>query len=541
MKKAAVIITAAIMTIVVAVVVVLNNNEEITYQETTVISGRLSVGITESGSLDVGTTVQSFDLDISEFSGESTYTWSMGGGMGGGMNFAMPGAEAGNSGNDSAGSDRQLLVEEVYVKDGQEIEQGEPLLKLTDKSVNSIRTQLSEDVTAAQNVYDQMQTGGKQSRQEAEGELELNRLYGTYAQSEYSQSVIAAQTDVTAKEEALTTAQEALTETQTDLAEKQTRLTAEQQVLANAVYMVQETDRETNLYWWIIAVQTQADAEAMVTELTEEIEVLSEQIVTDEQTVSDAETELELANKQLETVTVQADTQLKKRNYQSENSQEIYDIAVAQRNFDEEKARIDLEEAEKKLADFDTVIVEGVIYSAYRGLIMETIVAVDDVLNQDTELIELNDYDAITITLSIEEEDMAAAGLGSQANITVAAFPNQVFRGTVTEIGAATIDSNTNKTLTDVTVTLEGTTNTLYQDMTAEVTFITEESAEVLYVPNKAIEQDGEKYYIKVQEENGRIITKEIAVGFTDGINTEIIQGLSEGETIVWERQVTNR
>ncbi len=540
MKKAAVIITAAILVIVVAVVFLLNNNEEITYQETTVISGRLSVGVTESGSLAVGTTVQSFDLDISEYSGESTYTWGMGGGMGG-MNFAMPGTEAGNSGNDSASSDRQLLVEEVYVKDGQEIGQGEPLLKLTDESVNSIRTQLSEDVAAAQNVYDQMQTGGKQSRQEAEGELELNVLYGTYAQSEYSQSVTVAQNDVTLKEDTLTAAQEALAEAQADLAEKQTRLTAERQVLANAVYAVGATDRETDPYWWIIAVQTQTDAEAMVTELTEEIEALSEQIITDEKSVLQAETELELAKKQWETAMVQADTQLKKRNYQAENSQEIYDVAIAQSNFDEEKALADLSEAEEKLADFDAVIVEGIIYSTYRGLIMETIVAVNDVLNQDTELIELNDYDAVTITLSIEEEDMAAAGLGGQANITIAAFPDQIFQGTVTEIGDAIIDSNTNKTLTDVTVTLAGTADILYQDMTAEVTFITEESAEVLYIPNKAIVQEGEKSYVKVREESGKIVTKEVAVGFTDGINTEIIQGLSEGETVVWERQVTGR
>ena len=60
---------------------------ETTYRETTVKRGSLSVGVTESGSVDIGTVEQTFDLDMSALqrtsTGDSSSGSSTGSGSGG--------------------------------------------------------------------------------------------------------------------------------------------------------------------------------------------------------------------------------------------------------------------------------------------------------------------------------------------------------------------------------------------------------------------------------------------------------------------------
>lgn len=533
------IIALAVFSVILIVAVITgiaaaSKEEDVTYKEAQVIKGNLAEGVTESGSVDVGTAIQSFELDISEFTADNSFSFDSGAQGGGDM---MMGMIAGQSETGSS-SDRKLEIEEVYVEAGQEIEAGTPILKLTAETVENIRTELSADVTDAELVYEQAVTAEKQSAADAEGTYKINSLYGSYAQAEYDQTVSQLTEAVTQAEEALAGTEENLADARKKLAEKEALLTEEQQVLENALFTAEGTDKETALYWWIIAYQTAEDAKEMVEALQEEIEQLKEDIENYTAEKKENETALALANKKLESGIVTARGQLDQRNYNAGNAQEIYDVAIEQSAFAVENARQDYEEAKEKLEEFDSVITDQVISAADNGVITEVYVAAGDQLTQNMELISLNDYDEVTITVSVEEDDMDAAALGNKVNITLAAFEEEVFAGTVTEIGDAEIDSNTNKTLYSVTVTVENTGSLLYQDMSAEVTFVTDEVSEVLYIPVKAVTETDGISCVKVKEADGSVVTREVTTGFSDGINVEIKEGLSEGETVLLESRV---
>lgn len=510
-----------------------SKEEKVTYKESQVIKGNLAKGVTESGSVDVGTAVQSFDLDISEFTGSGNFTFDMGG-QGGMMMGMMPEtSDAGSS------ADRQLEIEQVYVEAGQEIAAGTPVLKLTQESVEGIRTELSQDVTDAELVYQQALTSQKQTQADAEGEYKLNSLYASYSQAEYDETVSALTEAVEEAEKALADVEEELCSAQEELAEKETLLAEEKKVLENALFTAEGTDKENALYWWIIAYQTADEAQEMVDTLEEEIEQLKEDIEDYSEKKTENGTALALAQKELESGEITARGELEKREYNAENAQEIYDVAMEQGTFETETTLQDYEEAAGKLEEFDSVIVEQVISAENSGVVTEVYVAAGDTLTQNMDLLSLNNYDEVTVTVSVEEDDLEAAALGNTANVTLAAFEDEVFAGTVTEIGDAEIDSNTNKTMYTVTVTVSNTGNVLYQDMTAEVTFVTDEVSEVLYVPVRAVtEEDGEDY-VTVRE-NGAAVRKKVTAGFSDGINIEIKEGLSEGETVLIESKVRN-
>lgn len=428
--------------------------------------------VTEEGSVSVGTVSQTFELDLSEYEGSADFSWS--GGQMGGMNFNIVpgGSAAGNSaGSISSSGSRQLTVEEVYVKIGEEIKAGDPILKVTADTLEDIRQGFADDVTDAKEVYDQMLTQQKQTENEAAAALKENQLYGTYADTEYNLAVEELQEKVDALTESAAEELESMAEEQEELLKLQETLEEQKSVLESAAYVVEHEDRQTSAYGWLTAVNAKVDIETTIENLESEIEALEESLSVREDTLASLNAQLVTAQKELAGGTIEAESKRRTRQLLGNSAQEIYDVTTQLAAYNAENAKEDYESALEKLAGLDTYIVDQIIYAAQDGVITAVSVAAGDVLQQNTELIACNSYDDVTITLTLDEDDMDAAALGSRAEVTFSAFPDEVFEGEVTEIGDVQIDSNTNTTTYQVTVTILENGSRLYEGMSAEVTF----------------------------------------------------------------------
>ena len=69
--------------------------------------------------------------------------------------------------------------------------------------------------------------------------------------------------------------------------------------------------------------------------------------------------------------------------------------------------------------------------------------------------------------------------------------------------------------------------------MNASVTIIVDQAQDVLVVPAQAIQTEGFRSVVEVQKDDGSTEKVAVQTGLTDGTNTEITQGLEEGQTIV--------
>ena len=105
-----------------------SGESETVYKETTAEYGTLTVGITESGSVTIGSISQDMDEDISTFSNSGSSQTS----------------ETQTTGTSTNHSSVALEVEEVYVSVGQQVKAGDTLLKLTDESIEKYRKKLQE-------------------------------------------------------------------------------------------------------------------------------------------------------------------------------------------------------------------------------------------------------------------------------------------------------------------------------------------------------------------------------------------------------------
>ena len=85
-----------------------------------------------------------------------------------------------------------------------------------------------------------------------------------------------------------------------------------------------------------------------------------------------------------------------------------------------------------------------------------------------------------------------------------------------------------------IEVTGEGV-NVLKPEMTANVIIQAERRDAALLLPNEAIQFNRKGYYVEtaVNDDDTTRATKMIKIGITDGLNTEILEGLEEGEEVL--------
>ena len=147
-----------------------------------------------------------------------------------------------------------------------------------------------------------------------------------------------------------------------------------------------------------------------------------------------------------------------------------------------------------------------------------------------TPAISLVDTSEIEMPGFIDEIDITMVQPGQEANIILDALPDEEVKGRVAFISpVGTIQAGV--VSYDTTITLENSIEELRDGMTATAEVIIERRDDVLFIPNRAIRGTWENPTVLVLvDEQGE--EREITLGLTDGINTEVLSGLEEGEEV---------
>ncbi len=539
---------AAVAAVIIAETVInagSNEYADVTYRETKASKGALTVGVEEDGTIAAGSTSQTFDIDLSAYStasDSSSFSWAGGNsssrGGTGGMSNNKSSSNSSNTSTTASGT-RQLQAEDVYVSVGQNIKKGDKLLKLTKSSVNTIRTDLEEDVNSARLTYQKQQTQKTLSDMSDKQQLETDRSYGTYAQTQYDLTIQQLQDAVNDAQTTLDDANDDMKDLQDELTEMQSHVTTYAKLKENAEYSKKTTDMDTSLYWWLTAENAREEASTMVDTLTDNIKTQKGLIKTQQAAIDKDMNALTDAQEALELGQVTAKAEYDKDELDYTNADELYSIGTGQTQLTTDEASDDYSDMKAKLDDFDSTVKDQVIYSDYDGVITAVGPTADDYIGTDSTLITVNDYDKTTVEVSVPEDDMTDIKEGSTANVNCPALPDSTFTAAVTDVGDATYDSSTATTSYDVTVTLSGDTSVLFAGMTADVTFITKQTEDVVYVSNRAIQREDGNSYVLMKDTDGDIVRKQVTTGFSDGSNVEIKSGLSAGDVVLIESKVS--
>ena len=150
-------------------------------------------------------------------------------------------------------------------------------------------------------------------------------------------------------------------------------------------------------------------------------------------------------------------------------------------------------------------------------------------------VVHLVDLTTMELGVDLDEIDIPGVALDQRAIITVDALPELQLEGRVARISPLpTVEAGV--VLYKVKIGFDVPQGSgLKIGMSAAADIITNERSGILLVPNRAIKQDSQgnpMVWVMVGEQ---IKQRSVVVGISDGIHTEIVDGLEEGEIVVVE------
>ena len=512
---------------------------EVTYRETTVEYGNLTVGITEDSTVNIGTVSQTFDLDISALvssdssSSSSTSQNDSRGGMGMQM-FSF-------GGDTYTSQSQEMVIDSVHITVGQEIQAGDVLYTLTEDSVEEIRTQLEEDVEDTLADYQALTVEQQQSYLTAKQGYDTYITNGSLAELTYNKELQDLQDKVDEAADTLEEKQNQVNENLEKLVELQEELTSAKKDLKDAEAAVSENhdNRYNDPYYYTVDLNTRDMAQTIVDEIEEDIESLTDENETLLTEIGEATRSWNEACRNLESEKLTAQQTLETDQYYASVSSEWYSIQTTSLDNEKQSAYASYESAVKKLDEFNSYIVGNDVIAEYSGVVTEVPLEEGDGVTRNTSLVTLYDASDVTMEITVSEDDYKAIDQDGEVNITYTAYPDVVYNGVISEVSDAAYDSSSGEVYYTITVTVQGDVSGLYEGMTGDVTCVTKETKEVTYVSNRAIFRDGTRSYVKVRDENGSIVEKDVTTGFSDGVNVEITEGLSQGDTVLIESKVS--
>ncbi|MBI2859456.1 MAG: efflux RND transporter periplasmic adaptor subunit [Chloroflexi bacterium] len=222
-----------------------------------------------------------------------------------------------------------------------------------------------------------------------------------------------------------------------------------------------------------------------------------------------------------------------------------YLTTVAKNNLSLQKAQSDLKKTQSDLKKAQDNLAKAVITAPFDGFITAVNFEGGDQVQVGQTAISLVEQGKFEATLLVNEKDIAKVRLNGKATVQIDALSRTTtLSARVTDISpTATISSGVVNYKVEVEIEPSGgqpgqmstatETIQLRQGLTVTVNIIVQQKTNVLLVPYAAITSQGGQSYVQVVSATGVLERRAIKTGITDYTNTEVTQGLGEGENVV--------
>jgi RND family efflux transporter MFP subunit len=164
------------------------------------------------------------------------------------------------------------------------------------------------------------------------------------------------------------------------------------------------------------------------------------------------------------------------------------------------------------------------------GTIIETEVLPGSAVEAGSCLAELADLSTLWVLADVYEKDLAAVAPGAKAEMTVAAYPGEVYTGFLTQVGSV-MDGQTRTVKCRLEVGNPG--GRLKPGMFAEVRIFASGKVSFLSVPEEAVRTAEGRAVVFVETSAGRYARRAVETGRAAEGFVEILKGLSAGERVV--------
>jgi cobalt-zinc-cadmium efflux system membrane fusion protein len=221
------------------------------------------------------------------------------------------------------------------------------------------------------------------------------------------------------------------------------------------------------------------------------------------------------------------------------------------REAEAENARADLHEAEEKLhllgmteREIERLdagklphaeVAQVFLRAPFSGEIIERNATVGEVVDLNKMLFTVADLSTVWVRADFPEQQAGRLVSGLHIEVRVSAYPDTVFRGTITYVGAV-VDPVTRTVM--ARSDMPNPDRRLRPEMFSDVTLLTPEQL-VLAVPRTAVQQVGSRTVVFVAHGPTRFKLHDVKIGESSHDYTEIRAGVQEGDEVVTQGSYT--
>lgn len=152
---------------------------------------------------------------------------------------------------------------------------------------------------------------------------------------------------------------------------------------------------------------------------------------------------------------------------------------------------------------------------------------------QTPPAVDLIEDSCYYVSAPIDEVDAAGVRVGMEVRITLDAFREQHFSGTVRRIAPYVVDLEKQARTVDIeTVFAEGTDlSRLLAGYSADVEILLDSREATLHIPTESVVDSKTVYLFLAQRQ--QVVRREITTGLANWSRTEVLSGLKEGDLVV--------
>jgi macrolide-specific efflux system membrane fusion protein len=223
-------------------------------------------------------------------------------------------------------------------------------------------------------------------------------------------------------------------------------------------------------------------------------------------------------------------------------------VELAKKNIESAQANVIV--SQNAVDDAQAALIEEqngaqVITSPIKAIVTKVSVKQGDIVQRNTGIIEIADPEKFEANVMVSERDVASLSTGRESNVSFDALPGLIFPAKITRIAPlgtiqqgvvnyqVTVELTSVKPVTGTGSPAASTPPVNLKDgFSAVVNIPVQQKDNILIVPSSAISHKGQDYVVQLKTSTSTE-THIVKIGITDFQNTEIIDGLNQGDQVV--------
>jgi len=386
--------------------------------------------------------------------------------------------------------DTSLEIEEVYLNNGDEVEKGTAILKISDESLEAARKELEQEAKSAEYAYRLGLVDYEESLISAKGTYDQASVNSAYADIDY-QNEVQEKAEKVAELKSQVEDQQALVDEYTASNENDYYYTyydienLKDELYKNFTLLMQLYEE------WDIEELSEGfgknDKLTLYEDFTKEVDEEQEEydtalenyekakrkastnIAKETATLESLKAQLAQAQVEYDEAVAAANSTKTETVAQSGIAEDTYNTAVEKAEEDLATLKDAMDDADDNLTAFNESISDGYMYTSTAGTIMMVAASKGGTLTADGLVIAYTDESKISVSASVSQDDIASLTVGQSATVMFEDYDN--YEGVITAINPNTSSSSRSSVTYTVTVELQGDVSELSQNLTATVMF----------------------------------------------------------------------